>query len=92
MVHPFEGNLQNNKSVIEVYPGIEKIKKDTFEMFQNRLPSQVRIDSDEYDAAICSLLALSYGAAGCEGLLPNLKEPMIPEAIFKSEGWIYHSK
>ncbi len=92
MIHPFEGSLWDNKSVIEVYPAIEKSKKDTFEILQNRLPSQLIINSDEYDAAICSLLALSYGAAGCGGLLPELKGPMIPEGIFKSEGWIYHSK
>lgn len=99
-VLPQHGESLGFRSIIEVYPGLEKRRKPIGNiMVQSaleRLPQLLSDDADDaYDAAICALLALSM--ADQEGVtnLPHLEGPAdkgIDDAVLQAEGWIYHWK
>ena len=80
-----------DRAIIEVYPGIHKIEPRraaaAIEPIHRLIPTNVPVGSDQYDAAICAILAALY--AGCEeGLgLPSVSD--IEEVFDPAEGWIY---
>jgi hypothetical protein len=84
-VHPMTSGNNDDKVIIEVYPAIVKS-----EALKAMIPKNLSPKTDEYDAAICAIMGVSYGANGTFGKLPKLVEP--PEDIEspKTEGWIYY--
>lgn len=84
-VHPMTYGSNDGKVIIEVYPAIAKS-----ETLRAMIPKNLSSKTDEYDAAICAIMGVSYGANGEFKKLPKLVEP--PENIVspKTEGWIYY--
>ncbi|AXF54978.1 DUF429 domain-containing protein [Salicibibacter kimchii] len=81
----------DKKIIIEVYPALIKASK-TSEAHANLkpyLPTDVKPGTDAYDACICALYAVAFGAN--DAPLPNLAHPPVhaKEAV-KEEGWIYY--
>jgi hypothetical protein len=56
------------------------------------IPFEVESNSDAFDAAICALVALSYGLDGRCSLLPELVKPPDDWDKDNGEGWIYYPK
>ncbi len=80
-----------DRAVIEVYPGIVKIdfKRDNpaLPALAKYIPGDLKLGTDEYDAAICAVLALLFLGAGQNLSLPDLTS--FPSGIDREEGWIY---
>jgi predicted nuclease with RNAse H fold len=93
-VLPFDAPDDAAVSIIEVYPALAKVPKDTccHPPLQRLLPGDVVASTDECDACICALLALAFGANGTEPTLPRLVGPA-PDALAaaREEGWIYYA-
>ena len=82
---------KGRKNIIEVYPALVKENSGgpAFSGVSRHIPPEVDPGTDAYDAAICALLAIAYGASGSFPDLPPLKDPPEKELYWK-EGWIYH--
>ncbi len=98
-VLPQQRNFFCRRAIIEVYPGLEKLrdsfKNDAVQSALDRWASLSHDAPDAYDAAICALLALSMADQTGETRLPRLEVPEdkeIDETVLKAEGWIYHWK
>jgi hypothetical protein len=80
-----------DRAIIEVYPAIHKIEPRraaaAIEPIHRLIPTSISVGSDQYDAAICAIMAALY--AGCnEALgLPSLSG--FQQAFDPAEGWIY---
>jgi predicted nuclease with RNAse H fold len=83
---------ENNRDIIEVYPALLKASKysPADEPFKTLLPDSVSAGTDAYDAALCAIMALAYGAADAFAELPNLVHPKQIDEDIKEEGWIYY--
>ena len=94
LLQPSSASGLSNREIIEVYPGLIKTKEffDVYNCMIQLIPSGVETKSDAFDAAICALLALSYGLAGKSPLLPELVGPPSSWDKENSEGWIYYPK
>jgi hypothetical protein len=84
-------------TIIEVYPALAKPSRLSacHSPLGALMPKDVTPGTDQYDAAICAVLALSYGMAGTEPALPRMIGPDdIPNGIssddLATEGWIYY--
>jgi hypothetical protein len=55
-------------------------------------PADAVAGTNECDAAICALLALSFALDGQSGLLPRLVSPdsSVTREELRCEGWIYY--
>lgn len=88
-------NLQFNKNavnIIETYPALLKPGKykKAFPKLHKLIPKSIKEGTDQYDAALCALMALQFGFNnGYEGL-PSLVYPPQERQIYREEGWIYH--
>jgi predicted nuclease with RNAse H fold len=81
----------SDRAVIEVYPGIAKRGKKKSDRaiapVERHLPDSVVPGTDEYDAAICAILAAVFAGKGNALELPDL---VAPRAGYNpAEGWIY---
>lgn len=81
----------SNHAVIEVYPGIIKRGKKkvdrAIESVDRHIPRNLVPGTDQYDAAICVIVALVYAGNGVDLGLPDVVGP-VPTCDV-SEGWIY---
>lgn len=91
-LHPMADSQDSSKSIIEVYPALSKTKGGMVTSpILELLPLNLKVKTDEYDAAICALLAIAYGANGTHPKLPILVGPPKKLADYaRQEGWIYH--
>jgi predicted nuclease with RNAse H fold len=94
-IHPITETDDERKVIIEVYPGLVKSnqKGRALSPVLELIPEGVKEGTDEYDAVICALMAIAYGAEGRLSSLPKVVGPFgkwIESA--KNEGWIYHLK
>jgi hypothetical protein len=91
-MHPMTARSSDRKMIIEAYPALVKNGKyrSALSPFRELLPDHVPIGTDAYDAALCAVMALAYGAEGAFAPLPKLVGP--PEHLnsIKTEGWIYY--
>ena len=88
-------NLEYNKdkiNVIETYPALLKPGKyeKAFPPIEKNIPDQIKAGTDQYDAALCALMALQFGFNNNFEGLPSLVFPAENRTIYKEEGWIYH--
>ncbi|CDX02977.1 Hypothetical protein DPCES_3090 [Desulfitobacterium hafniense] len=91
-IHPRNKSVNDQKVIIEVYPALVKSSRssEAKDPIKQLLPSNLQTGTDAYDAAICAIMAIAYGAEGRLRNIPKLIEPpTISEAIM-AEGWIYH--
>lgn len=86
-----QDGLNSNKSIIEVYPGIVKVgtqrELPAIKPIHNHIPKYVIPGTDQYDAAICALMAAVYAGSSEQLDLPeviNFQPDFDPK-----EGWIY---
>ena len=83
--------LDSNKAIIEVYPGIVKVgarrEMPAIEPVDKLIPNEIRTGSDQYDAAICAIMAAIFAGAAGQLHLPKL-DGFQPDYDPK-EGWIY---
>jgi len=93
-LQPSSSYRLSNREIIEVYPAL--IKTLQFSALHSNMikmiPSEVKVNSDAFDAAICALVALAYGLAGKSSLLPELVGPPSGWNKENGEGWIYYPK
>jgi predicted nuclease with RNAse H fold len=79
------------RAIIEVYPAMHKIEPRraaaAIEPIHRLIPTNVAVGTDQYDAAICSILAALH--AGCEDYLGLPLVSDIHEGFDPAEGWIY---
>ena len=90
---------RSGRTIIEVYPALLKGEatggRVASQRIANLLPSDIEPATDQYDAAICAVLACGFSAMPVSGAtptgLPPLIEPpaSIPQATRAREGWIY---
>tara|TARA_Y100000815_G_scaffold149537_1_gene135272 strand:- start:9869 stop:10618 length:750 start_codon:yes stop_codon:yes gene_type:complete len=80
-----------SKAVIEVYPGLLKVGNKTASPVRDELkryiPKSLELGSDQYDAAICALVGLSYMGAGSAMAIGDTLP--FDRNFDRSEGWIY---
>jgi predicted nuclease with RNAse H fold len=80
-----------DRAIIEVYPAIHKIEPRrvaaAIEPIHRLIPTNVAVGTDQYDAAICAILAALH--AGCEDDLGLPSVTDIQEGFDPAEGWIY---
>jgi len=81
----------SDHAVIEVYPGIvkrgQKKSDRVIGPVERHIPTNLVPGTDQYDAAICAILAATFAGRGADLGLPDL---VGPESTFDlSEGWIY---
>jgi predicted nuclease with RNAse H fold len=80
-----------DRAIIEVYPAIHKIEPrraaSAIESIHRLIPTNISVGSDQYDAAICAILAALY--AGCEDDLGLPSVSGIQDGFDPAEGWIY---
>jgi predicted nuclease with RNAse H fold len=78
-------------ALIEVYPGIAKRgRKKTdraIRSVEQHIPPQLVPGSDQYDAAVCAILAATFAGKGRALGLPDLTGP--ESGYDPREGWIY---
>jgi predicted nuclease with RNAse H fold len=92
---PRNGEPTCSKTVIEVYPALVKTmdrwgKEDIQEELLSKIPENVPLNSDAYDAAICALLALLFKGKGQFMEKITLKGPDMDDELVREEGWIYY--
>lgn len=84
-------SLQSKRAVIEVYPGLVKTGTErilpAIPELEKYIPKSLEVGTDQYDAAICALLALLFQGVGSYIDLPELVP--IHEGFNSVEGWIY---
>ncbi len=82
---------QAERAIIEVYPALTKCEPKRAAMaidaVHQLIPDDVEVGSDQYDAAICALMAAVHAGAGTQLGLPELTafDPLLDRA----EGWVY---
>ena len=79
------------RALLEVYPALAKQggKRACAEPgIHALLPETLQPGTDQYDAALCALMALQYAAGDKVKALPPLQAP--PADFPRDEGWIYH--
>lgn len=82
---------QASRSVIEVYPAIVKSEarraSAAIDIIHQLIPDDLALGSDQYDAAICAIVAAVFAGAGPRLGLPDLVgfDPHFERA----EGWVY---
>jgi hypothetical protein len=94
---PQSGPTSSNHAIIEVYPALVKradsAERRCYERFERLLPTGLTSGTDQYDAAICAVLAASFGAGDehSHANLPPLLPPAggVSSATLSQEGWIY---
>lgn len=86
--------LKEKINIIESYPALLKPKKyeRAFNKIDQIIPDEIFKGTDQYDAALCALMAAQFGSENSFKGLPKLKYPPSEEEIYKKEGWIYHFK
>jgi hypothetical protein len=91
-VLPFDAADDTAHTIIEVYPALSKVPKDTccYAPVQRLLPQGAVAATDECDACICALMALAFGLNGTWPELPPLVGPTDRTNVAE-EGWIYHA-
>jgi hypothetical protein len=91
-VLPFDTPDDTAHAIIEVYPALSKVPRDTccYAPVQRLLPDGSVAATDECDACICALMALAFGLNGTWAELPPLVAPTGSGAV-ENEGWIYHA-
>jgi predicted nuclease with RNAse H fold len=96
-VLPFDKEKSGTPTIIEVYPALAKPwrKKTAHRKLRPllRLADCGKPGSDEYDAALCALMAVGFAGASSEpDRLPQLVAPPdnFSAELLKSEGWIYY--
>jgi hypothetical protein len=92
VVPPFDAPDDTRHTIIEVYPALSKMPKDTccYSPIQRLLPPNSLAGTDECDACICALMALAFGANGSHRDLPLLTGPEAGTSLPPHEGWIYY--
>ena len=103
VVRPMDAYAEGqNRTVIETYPALVKERRSEARgervqaWFRDRMgdiPEGMTEPSDEFDAAICAVLAACYGADSAG--LPWLVGPEdvgISDETVRGEGWIYYLK
>lgn len=92
---PFQQEQPDGHVIIEVYPALVKKPGGTecYSRFQCLLPDGLQPGTDEYDAAICAVLASIFASprpdeGGDPATLVGPPEH-IDDATVKAEGWIY---
>src|SRR6056297_247071 len=88
-------NLEFNEdkiNAIESYPALLKPGKykQAFSEIHKLIPVNIKEGTDQYDAALCSLMAVQFGFNNNYDDLPSLVFPPAERQIYKDEGWIYH--
>jgi predicted nuclease with RNAse H fold len=91
-IHPMTNNPIDKKIIIEVYPALVKPSQlgEVKSPLKELLPKNIPYPSDAYDAAICAIMAVAYGADGKFLQLPKLVHPPDHLDSVIKEGWIYH--
>lgn len=86
------GEHHTSHHLIEVYPSLIKSKgfAPIYSQLIKHIPPEVKVNSDAFDAALCALLAVSYGLSGESTLLPALVFPPDDWNNENGEGWIYY--
>lgn len=82
-----------DRVAIEVYPALAKNPSNDDRVLRDIarfLPEDPDPDPDDYDAAICALHAIQFGAGNEVEGLPPLIPPDLDSEEVKEEGWIYH--
>ncbi len=90
---PFADGASNRKVIIEVYPALVKLGDTEWvkSRFGKLLPSDLKSESDERDAAICALMAVAFAAEGKNAEFPPMIGPPTKEIdVYREEGWIYY--
>lgn len=79
-------------NIIETYPALSKPSKfvEAFERIDNIIPGKIKEGTDQYDAALCALMAVQFGCENGFKKLPSLVYPPEKGKIYSKEGWIYH--
>lgn len=87
---PFAEPSDRGREIIEVYPALAKVDGRAGRRIEQLLPRGLDATSDEYDAAICAVMAAAHACGELDVELPPLVGPP-PElaANAKREGWIY---
>lgn len=82
----------DKKVIIEVYPALVKTSQasEAKQPIKELLPIDLPHGTDAYDAAICAIMAVAYGADGRYANLPKLVGPPNGLNSVIVEGWIYH--
>jgi len=91
-VLPFDPPDEAHHTILEVYPALSKVPKDTccYPPIQRFLPADSVAATDECDACICALMALAFAMNGTRAELPPLVGPG-GSCNVVDEGWIYHA-
>ncbi len=83
---------QDRINIIEAYPALCKPSKfaKAFKKINNIIPEKIKEGTDQYDAALCALMAVQFGCENSFAKLPSIVFPPEEEEIYSKEGWIYH--
>lgn len=83
---------QDRINVIETYPALSKPSKfaKAYKNINNVIPDDIKVGTDQYDAALCALMAVQFGFENDFGKLPSLVFPPEEEKTYSKESWIYH--
>lgn len=91
-IYPMAKQVKTDKKIIiEVYPALVKASKasEAHANLRQYLPTNVKPGTDAYDACICALYAIAFGAD--DAPLPSIAHPPAhAEEVVKEEGWIYY--
>ncbi len=89
-VIPQDGD-QADRAIIEVYPALAKCESKrasaAVDILHQLIPGDIEVGGDQYDAAICAIVAAVFAGAGSNLGLPDVVgfEPNFDRA----EGWVY---
>jgi hypothetical protein len=95
-VHPFDDPRADSAVAIEVYPALAKLgseERGRAVPVLDRHLRDVRLNTDEYDAALCALMGVAYAIRGSlPQIVPRMVAPPshVDTAILRAEGWIYY--
>jgi predicted nuclease with RNAse H fold len=82
---------QADRAVIEVYPALVKQESKrvsaAIDLIHRLIPDVIEVGSDQYDAAICAIVAAVYAGAGTRFGLPELVD--FDPNFDRAEGWVY---
>ena len=93
---PQDDKPRARRVIFEVYPALVKSPSrrgrnpKAQARFHRLLYPGLRSGTDEYDAAICAVLAVAFYAGGRGGLPPLEKPPRSQSKLAAKEGWIYY--
>lgn len=80
-----------DRAVIEVYPAIVKPESRrvsaAVDAIHQLIPCDIEVGTDQYDAAICALVAAVHAGGGSTLGLPELID--FEQGFDRSEGWVY---